>query len=186
MPASFSSWAPSLTVCPPIQAASTGLWACAATCPTARAVPVGSVIACGVRITSTASTPPSCSTISNALAEAVRRSVAQDVDRVAVRPEGGQALVELLLRLLGDLCASLPSRGDQGVGGHHARAAGIGDDRQPLALGRLLPGQKLGTLEHVLDLEDSLDARPLKCRRIDRVDAGHRARCARPPPPPIR
>ena len=69
MPAVLSNWMPSATTRPPIQAASTGLWAWPATVPTAWAVAVGSVIACGVRITNTASTFLSFSTISTALAK---------------------------------------------------------------------------------------------------------------------
>ncbi len=46
---------------------------------------------------------------------------------------------------------------------------------KPVALGRLLPSQQLGTVEHVFNLEDPLDARPLKRRLVDRVDARHGA-----------
>ena len=69
MPASLSNCTPLLTTFPPIQAASTGLCARAAAWLTASAVPVGSVIACGVRITSTASTSLSFNTVSTALAK---------------------------------------------------------------------------------------------------------------------
>ncbi len=114
------------------------------------------------------------------LGEPIGRGVAQHVDRVAVRPTHRQELVELRHRFVGNR-GQFAVAGNQGVGRHHAGAAGVGDDRQAVALGRLLAGQQLGAVEHVFDLEDSLDARPLKCRLVDRVDAGHGAgvRCRR-------
>ena len=42
-------------------------------------------------------------------------------------------------------------------------------------LGGLLPGQQLGAVEHVFDLEDALDAGPLKRRFVHGVHAGHGA-----------
>ena len=91
-----------------------------------------------------------------------------------MRPADRQKLVELGHRLVADR-GQLAVAVDQGVGGHHARPAGVGDDRQPVALGGLLPGQQLGAVEHVLDLEDALDAGPLKGRFVDGVHAGHGA-----------
>ena len=163
---------PSRTTRLPIQAASTGLWALAATSPTAWAVAVGSVMACGVRITSTASTPLSFSTISSALAKRSGGASPSTSTGLPCDQQLGQELVELCDRLVGEL-GQLAVAGDQGVGGHHARAAGIGDDGQPVALGGVLAGQELGAVEHVFDLEDPLDAGPLEGGLVDGVDAGH-------------
>jgi hypothetical protein len=70
-------------------------------------------------------------------AVAAGRGVADDVDRVAVRPGGRQGGVERGQRL-GDSSASVPPAVHQGVGRHHAGAAAVGQDREPLA--RLRPG----------------------------------------------
>ena len=103
---------------------------------------------------------------------AVRRSIAQHVHRIAVRPAGRQKLVELGDRLLGQ-DGQFALALDELIGGHHARAAGIGEDRQPVALGRALVGQKFRAVEHVFDVEDAFDARPLENGFIDGIHAGH-------------
>ena len=154
--------------------------------PPPRAVAVGSVIACGVRITSTASTFLSFSTISHGLGEAVGRGVAQHVDRVAVRPAGRQELVELARIVSSRELGQLAVAGDQGVGGHHARAAGVGDDRQPVALGRAAAGpaaRRSRTCPRSGRCARCPPAgTPLRRRRRRRPWR----RCARRPPGPIR
>ena len=94
------------------------------------------------------------------------------VDRIAVRPAVRQELVEFLDGLRREFRQSAAA-GDQGVGGHDSRPAGIGDDRQAVGLGRQLAGQQFGAIEHVVDFQDPLDACPLEGGFIDRIDARH-------------
>ena len=69
MPARLRIASPAATSAPPIQLASTGLPSMLRVAASARsAVCVGSVIACGVRITSRPSLLGSCAAISSALA----------------------------------------------------------------------------------------------------------------------
>ena len=110
--------------------------------------------------------------------KSLRRGVAHQVDRVAMRPAIGQELVEHFKGLRCEF-RKAAAAGDQGVGGHHARSAGIGDDSQAvgapgtLGRGRQLPGQEFGAIEHVVDLQDAFDACPLEGRLVHRIDAGH-------------
>ena len=86
MPAALSNWMPSATTRPPIQAASTGLWAWAAALPTAcgRGRRIGHRLRRenhqhGVDVLVFQHDL-------HGLGEAVGRGVAQHVDRIAVRP----------------------------------------------------------------------------------------------------
>ena len=85
--ARWNSARPSVTCSSPIHAASSGLSdASRAASITARATSVGDVIACGVRITSTPSTAGVRETRAHRRGVARGVGVADDVDRIAVRP----------------------------------------------------------------------------------------------------
>ena len=124
----------------PIHAAKTGLRVWAATAATARAVAVASVMAKGVRITSTASTFLSLRTDFERARIAFRRGVAGKVDRVAVRPAVRQETVKVCEGFRRERCQTAAA-GDQRVGGHDSRPAGVGDDGQSVGLRRQLAGQ---------------------------------------------
>ena len=91
---------------------------------------VGQLVACGVRMATTPSMLGSWISVSSAADVAVGVRVPAHVDRVADGGEVGQEILELVHRLgrqLGELAAEL----EQPIGGHDARAAGVGHDGQP-------------------------------------------------------
>ena len=111
--------------------------------------------------------------------------VAGHVDRVAAGAEGGQARLELLVGLgreLGELAAQV----QQAVAGHHAGAAGVGDDAQARAARAGDAAQRLAGVEEVFDLVDAHDAGAAEDGAVERVVAGdgagvaggRQARCA--------
>ena len=58
----------------------------------------------------------------------------------------------------GEISASSPPTEEEGVGGQHAGAAGVGDDGEARALGAGLLGKDLGHVEEVGDIVDAQDA----------------------------
>ena len=79
---------------------------------------------------------------------ALRRRVADDVDRVAARPVGGQHLVEVADEAVAQLGQRHAVRGG-GIGRHHAHAAAVGQDGHLVADGRLEARQDLGRQEQL-------------------------------------
>ncbi len=104
---------------------------------------------------------------------AFRIGVAEDVDRVAVAPVRRQHLVERLQRRRGQL-GQLATEGDQGVGGEHARSAGVGDDGQARSGGARLLRQHLGHIEQVGNGVDAQHAAAAEYRVEHVVRAGER------------
>ena len=90
-------------------------------------------------------------------------------------PVRGQQLVELIHRLrrkLGEFAAG----GDDGIGGKHSGAPGIGDDGEAWSLGAGLLGKNLGHVEQVGDGVDAEHATTEKGRIQHLVAAGERSR----------
>ena len=79
----------------------------------------------------------------------VDRSVADDVDRVAMRPGGRQALVERFQRPVSQQ-RQLAAAQRQCIGGQHACTTAVGQHRQPLTLPALHMGQGFGRVEQRL------------------------------------
>ena len=65
---------------------------------------------------------------------------------------------------------------DQPVDGEHADAAAIGQNRQPLARKRLLPPQRLGGGEELVEIEHAQQAGAAEGGVVDRVGTRQRAR----------
>ena len=105
---------------------------------------------------------------------AVRVGVAEDVDRVAVAPVRRQHLVEGL-QCRGGKFGQFAAEGDQGVGGEHARAAGVGDYGQARTGGARLLRQDFGHVEQIGDGVDAQHAAAAEHRVEDVVAAGERA-----------
>ena len=139
-----------------------------------RAIDSMSVIDCGVRITSVWSMFGSASTASKRRGVAVGPGVADHVDRILQVGRGGQRAAHLLHRFGGQPRDRQPAA-DRRVGGHHARPAGVGDDRQAVAGRQGLIGVEDGRVEHLLDAVDADDARLAEHGVADGVLAGQRA-----------
>ena len=157
----------------------------------ARRSAVGSVMACGVSITSRPSLFGILGGDLDGLGVALRAGVAEHVDGIVVAPvrraESGSAPPSFRRTS----SASSPPLGDQRVGGQHAGAAGVGDDRQARALGARLLGEHLRHVEQVGDAVHAQHAacagrRPpalRRCRsasRCARRRPWRRLRCVRP------
>ena len=61
---------------------------------------------------------------------------------------GGQKAAQLLAQRLRDL-RDLEARGGARVGAHDPGATGVGDDRDPIALGQRLVGEQRGDVEQL-------------------------------------
>ena len=72
---------------------------------------------------------------------------------------------------LGELAVAV----DEGIAGHDARTAGVGNDGEARALGNALAGQQAGTIEDFVEIKDADDSGAAKGGLIDGIDAGHRA-----------
>ena len=81
---------------------------------------------------------------------AVGAGVAEQVDGIAMTPGQGEDAVERL-DALGCQGGQLAAAGDQGIGGEHAGAARVGQDRQAAALRPRLGIQDLGHAEQLGD-----------------------------------
>ena len=84
----------------------------------------------------------------------LRPGVADDVDRVCLRPCRRQDLVERVEGLLGDR-RDLAAIVDHAVDGENAGATAIGDDAQPPALDGREAGERLGGLEQLFQVGDA-------------------------------
>ena len=104
---------------------------------------------------------------------AIVAGVADHVDRVAERSGRGQRGAKLLLGGLAQL-GQLQAVADRGVGGHDARAAGIGDDRHPRSLGQRLRGIKRRVVEQFGNRIDPLHAALRQQGIVDRIGTGQR------------
>ena len=139
-----------------------------------RAVAVGSLIACGVRITSNPSMAGSSAATSSARAYRVASaSPRMSIGLAWLQADGRKA--SRIFRVVGVGLASSPPALDQGVGGQDAGPAGVGDDRQLGPARPRLLGQHVG---HVEDLRDRVDPQHADAaeRGIEHlVAAGHRA-----------
>ncbi len=107
MPWSFSTWIPSRMLSPPSHAARIGFGVVAASSPTARATEVGLVMACGVRITRTASTPGSFKTAATALATRFERASPR-TSTGFLRDQAGGRFSSSSARVSGESCARTP------------------------------------------------------------------------------
>ena len=88
---------------------------------------------------------------------------------------GGRAVVQLGHGLVGQAGQDAAGR-DEGVGGHDAGTAGVGDDGEAGALGDLVPADELGDVEDLADVEDAGHAGAPEGRVVDGVLPGQRAR----------
>ena len=157
-----------------MKAARMGLRASATSDMRALAVAVGSVIAWGVRMTSTASTPWSATTMRVAV---VKRSAEASPRTSTGLPwdQGGGMASLRAARVSSESCARWPCMANQGVGGHHAGTAGVGDDGQARAPYRALAGQELGAVEDVAEVGHPHDAGALEGGVVHGVLAGQGA-----------
>ena len=106
--------------------------------------------------------------------EPLQGGVAEDVDGVVAAPVGRQDLVELGHDIVRD-GRRLEVVLGQGVRGHDARAAAVGDDRQPRAGRPGLLGHQFGAVEQPGERGHADDAGPLEGRVVDRVLTDHGA-----------
>ena len=112
---------------------------------------------------------------------ALGRGVADDVDRIRVRPVGWQYRIELRdgrHRQLSQRNPCVRSR----VGGHDARAAAVGQHRQLVGPVRTESRQRLRSQEQIVQRVDAQHARARNRRLVDHIRACHgagvRCRCA--------
>ena len=184
MPASARSWRrPRAMLLPPSQAARIGLGDRSLSSASAWAMAVGLVMAWGVTITRTASAAGSCRTISTALARRLERASPRTSTGLPCDQQGGSDLVQPRQRLRRQR-RQHAAGGDQGVDGHHARAAGVGHDGQAVAPGGSSGGRSARRSRRSRRCPGRGPGRRAGTRRRRSRPRRPAPRCARRPPGP--
>ena len=140
----------------------------------ARAASTLSATAVGQFRTSTASLPRSVEHRLERRRVALARRVADDVDRIARGSRWAAArhrAARRLRRQLGEPAALL----DQAVGGEHADAAAVGDDRQAIAGDAHIAAERLDCGEQLIEGLDAEHAGAAEGGIVDPIRAGERA-----------
>ncbi len=91
------------------------------------------------------------------------------------RPGRRQHGVERRERVSGESRASVAAEIDQAVDCEHADAAAVGQDREALSRERLLPAERLGGREELVEIEHAQEPGAPEGGVVDRVGAGERA-----------
>ena len=121
------------------------------------------------------STPASRSTRSSALRVARGRRVADQIDRIAVRPVCGQQRGKRLQRRRAERGEAYVALG-HAIRGHHSEAAGVGHDREPIALGAAAAREQSRGREQLVERGRAHCAGTAQRTREHRVVSGQRAR----------
>ena len=103
------------------------------------------------------------------------RRIAQNVDRVSVRPAGRQDIIERRDRVAGQLRQRTAQR-QPGIAGHDTRTTGIRHDGQAISRRTALSHEQPRAVEEFLDRVHSFHARMAEGDIVDRIDAGDRSR----------
>jgi hypothetical protein len=100
-----------------------------------------------------------------------RLGIGGNVDGIVDKSGGGQSLAQVRRQLRVQRRDAHPRLFD-GVGGHRAGTAGIGDDQHPVAFGCGLQGESGGIVEQRFETVGPADPGPFECGAVGSVLAG--------------
>ncbi len=101
--------------------------------------------------------------------------VADDVDRICMRPGRRQDNRFSLASVAASISASRPPRSISLSVASTPTPPAVGEDREPVARHLGTHGERFHGIEHLVEIVGSKDSRALERRVIDRIDAGKSA-----------